>query len=63
MGSKPVRILLVALLAAGVLIPAALILTQQRASAANMTLTILAGAADVARGTGGFSRAADGQVG
>jgi len=61
-GSKPVRILLVALLAAGVLIPAALILTQQRASAANMTLTILSGAADVARGTGGFSRAADGQV-
>ena len=62
MGSKPVRILLVALLAAGVLIPAALILTQQRASAANMTLTILGGTADVARGTGGFSRAADGQV-
>jgi len=61
-GSKPVRILLVALLAAGVLIPAALILTQQRASAANMTLTILGGTADVARGTGGFSRAADGQV-
>ena len=62
MGSKPVRILLVALLAAGVLIPAALILTQQRASAANMTLTILGGTADAARGTGGFSRAADGQV-
>ena len=62
MGSKPVRILLVALLAAGVLIPAALILTQQRASAANMTLTILAGTADVARGAGAFTRAADGQV-
>jgi len=61
-GSKPVRILLIALLAAGVLIPAALILTQQRASAANMTLTILGGTADVARGTGGFSRATDGQV-
>ena len=62
MGSKPVRILLVALLAAGVLIPAALILTQQRASAANMTLTILGGTADVARGAGAFTRAADGQV-
>ena len=62
MGSKPVRILLVALLAAGVLIPAALILTQERASAANMTLTILGGTADVARGAGAFARAADGQV-
>jgi hypothetical protein len=62
MGSKPVRILLVALLAAGVLIPAALILTQQRASAANMTLTILGGTADVAQGAGGFTRAADGQA-
>ena len=62
MGSKPVRILLVALLAAGVLIPAALILTQQRAAAANMTLTILGGTADVAQGAGGFARAADGQV-
>ena len=62
MGSKPVRILLVALLAAGVLIPAALILTQQRAAAASMTLTIIGGTADVARGTGGFARAADGQV-
>jgi hypothetical protein len=61
-GSKPVRILLVALLAAGVLIPAALILTQQRAAAANMTLTILGGTADVARGAGGFARGADGQV-
>src|SRR4029078_8370115 len=62
MGSNPVRILLVGLLAAGVLIPAALILTQQRAAAANMTLTILSGTADVARGSGGFARAADGQV-
>jgi hypothetical protein len=62
MGSKPVRILLVALLAAGVLIPAALILTQQPASAANMTLTILGGTADVARGAGAFARAADGQA-
>jgi len=60
--SRFVRILLVALLAAGVIIPAALILTQQRASAANMTLTILDGTADVARGAGGFARAADGQV-
>ena len=62
MGSKPVRILLVGILAAGVLIPAALILTQQRAAAANMTLTILSGTADVARGSGGFARAADGQA-
>jgi hypothetical protein len=61
-GSKPLRILLVALLAAGVLIPAALILTQQPASAANMTLTILGGTADVARGAGGFGRALDGHV-
>ena len=62
MGSKPLRILLVALLAAGVIIPAALILTQQRASAADMTLTILGGTADVARGAGAFARASDGQV-
>lgn len=62
MGSKPVRVLLVALLFAGVLIPAALVLTQQRASAANMILTILSGTADVALGAGGFARAADGQV-
>ncbi|HEY6202540.1 MAG TPA: FecR family protein [Candidatus Limnocylindria bacterium] len=62
MGSKRVRILLVALLIAGVLIPAALILTQQPASAANMTLTVLGGTAEIARGAGGFARAADGQV-
>lgn len=62
MGSRPLRILLVALLAAGVLIPGALILTQQRASAADMTLTILSGTAEVARATGGFTRAGDGQV-
>ena len=57
-----IRVLIVALLAAGVLIPTVLVLAQQRASAANMILTILGGTADVARGVGGFARAADGQV-
>ncbi len=57
-----IRILIVAVIAAGVLIPATLILTQQRASAANMVLSILDGTADVAHGAAGFARAADGYV-
>lgn len=56
------RILIVALIAAGVLIPAELILTQQRASAAAVILTTLDGTTDVARGAGDFARATDGQV-
>lgn len=56
------RVLIVALIAAGVLIPAALVLTQQRAAAANMVLSILNGTADVARGVGDFARVADGRA-
>ncbi|MEP6694893.1 MAG: FecR family protein [Chloroflexota bacterium] len=55
------RVLIAAVIAAGVLIPAALILTQQRASAASMLLSILDGTADVAR-AGAFARASDGQA-
>ncbi len=55
-----IRVLIVALIAAVVLIPAALILTQQRASASNMVLSILDGTADVAHGAASFARAADG---
>jgi hypothetical protein len=62
MASKLLRILIVALLAAGVFIPAALILTQQRASAASMVLSVLDGTAEVARGTAAFARAGDGHV-
>ena len=39
-----------------------LVLTQERAVAASMVLSTLDGTADVARGTGGFARAGDGQV-
>lgn len=56
------RVLLVVLIALGVLIPAVLFLNQQPASAANMVLTIIDGSADVARGTGPFTRVADGVV-
>jgi len=45
-----------------VLIPATLIFTQQRASAAAMVLTIIDGTVDVAHGTAAFARGPDGQV-
>jgi len=45
-----------------VLIPATLILTQQRASAAAMVLSIIDGTVDVAHGTAAFARVPDGQV-
>ena len=56
------RALIVALLAVGVVIPVVLVLTQERASAASMVLSILDGTADVARGTAAFTRAPDGVV-
>jgi hypothetical protein len=59
---KALRVLIVALIAAGVLIPVALVLTQQPAAAASMVLSILDGTADVARGTASFSRVGDGHV-
>lgn len=62
MGSTRVRIAIVALIAAGVLIPGVLILTQQRAAGADMILSIIDGTADVARGPAEFTRAGDGQV-
>ena len=62
MASRWVRLLIVALITVGVLIPVVLVLTQQRAAAAMMMLSVLDGSADVARGTGAFGRAADGQV-
>jgi len=45
-----------------VLIPATLIFTQQRASAAAMVLSIIDGTVDVAHGTAAFARVSDGQV-
>jgi outer membrane biosynthesis protein TonB/archaellum component FlaG (FlaF/FlaG flagellin family) len=45
-----------------VLIPATLILTQQRASAAAMILSIIDGTVDVAHGNAAFARVGDGQV-
>jgi len=45
-----------------VLIPATLIFTQQRASAAAMVLSIIDGTVDVAHGTAAFARVPDGQV-
>jgi len=62
MGSRAVRLFIVALIAVGVLIPTMLVLTQERASAASMVLSILDGTADVARGPAVFARAGDGQV-
>lgn len=62
MGSKALRLLIVALIAVGVLFPTALFLTQQRAAAASMVLSILDGTADVARGTADFAPAGDGLV-
>ena len=59
---KALRVLIVALIAAGVLIPVALVLMQQSAAAASMVLSILDGTADVARAPGAFTRAADGHV-
>jgi hypothetical protein len=56
------RVLIVALIAIGVLIPTALVLTQQRAAGASMILTVLDGSADVARGPADFVRASDGLV-
>ncbi|MGH2492162.1 MAG: FecR family protein [Candidatus Limnocylindria bacterium] len=56
------RVLIVALIAVGVLIPTVLVLTQQRAAGANMMLSILDGRADVARRAGNFARVADGHV-
>jgi hypothetical protein len=56
------RALIVALLAVSVLIPVVLVLTQGRASAASMVLSILGGTAEVARGSAAFTRAADGVV-
>jgi len=61
-GSVRLRVLIVAVLAIGVLIPTVLVLTQQSASAASMILSILDGTADVSRGGAAFSRAADGVV-
>jgi len=57
-----IRVLIVALIAIGVLIPTALVLTQQRAAGASMILGILDGSADVARGGADFVRASDGLV-
>lgn len=62
MGSRLVRILIAALIAVGVLIPALLFFRQQPAAAANMTLSILNGSAEVARGSGAFARVGDGHV-
>ena len=62
MGSVRLRALIVALLAVGVVIPVVLVLTQERASAASMVLSILDGTAEVARGSAAFARAPDGVV-
>lgn len=56
------RILIVALIAIGVIVPTALVLAPQRAAAASMVLSILRGSADVARGQADFVRASDGHV-
>jgi hypothetical protein len=61
-GSVRLRALIVALLAVGVVIPVVLVLTQQRASAASVVLSILDGTAEVARGGAAFARAPDGVV-
>src|SRR3979490_1847253 len=62
MGSRAVRLIIVALIAVGVLIPTVLVLTQERASRASLGLSILDGTADVAHGPAEFARAGDGQV-
>jgi FecR-like protein len=61
-GAVRLRALIVALLAVGVVIPVVLVLTQERASAASMVLSILDGTAEVARGSAAFARAPDGVV-
>jgi hypothetical protein len=62
MSSKAVRLFIAALIAVGVLIPTMLVLSQEKASAASMVLSILDGTADVARGPGDFVRVGDGHV-
>jgi hypothetical protein len=54
--------LIAAVIAALVVVPAALILTQQRAAGSATILSILDGSASVARGTAAFAPAADGDL-
>jgi len=58
MGSRVVRLFIVALIAVGILIPTVLVLTQQKASAASMVLSVIDGTADVARAPADFARQA-----
>src|SRR6267143_1115818 len=62
MGSRVVRLFIVALIAVGILIPTVLVLTQEKASAASMVLSVIDGTADVARAPADFARAGDGHV-
>ncbi|HKY49951.1 MAG TPA: FecR family protein [Candidatus Limnocylindria bacterium] len=57
-----IRVLIVALIAIGVIVPTVLVLSPQRAAGASMVLSVLRGSADVARGQTDFVRAPDGQV-
>ena len=56
------RLLIAAVIAALVVVPAALVLTQGRASGAATILSILDGSASVARGTAAFAPASDGDL-
>lgn len=56
------RVLIAAIFAALVIVPVALVITQQRAASAATILSILDGSASVARGTAAFSPAADGDI-
>ena len=61
-GSGRRRLLIAAVIAALVVVPAALVLTQGRASGAATILSILNGSASVARGTAAFAPASDGDL-
>lgn len=57
------RVLIVALIAIGVMVPTTLVLTTpQRAAGASVILSVVRGSADVAHGQSDFVRAPDGQV-
>jgi len=56
------RVLIAAIIAALVVVPAALVLTQGRASGAATILSILDGSSSVARGTAAFAPASDGDL-
>jgi len=56
------RVLIAAVIAAFVVVPAALAITQQRAASAATVLSILDGSASVARGATAFAAAADGDI-